>query len=290
VSDYILRSDPGLTVAAKESAWDSFFTALEETTPEVMKALLQSPFEVFRELVEEYKKVSSYEFGQVLCERDGRRTFHAHPLSDLALLICSPEKERPKSDWPPSAAFWEPTMRSPILSLTAVMRQWAAHFLDKDRNPHFRFVTVALATMRTWLLQPDTIASDHWLGQAKAIARRAIQPQRIALTIKAWSPTEETEVEFKARIKAANQRLVRFSKDHIADVKSRLVKYDTKRNPEHFCWTALRLAREMTYPAIAELWANRTDHHLDLDVGTVRKGVLAALRDLDLRDVRSRRK
>ena len=91
-------------------------------------------------------------------------------------------------------------------------------------------------------------------------------------------------------MKAQVQVLKHWSEKHIAEVKSHLVKYDTKRNPDHYPWAALRLAREMTYPEIADDWANRTGQNLGLDEGTVRKGVHAVLKDLDLRDVRARRK
>ena len=91
------------------------------------------------------------------------------------------------------------------------------------------------------------------------------------------------------RVKAQVQVLKKWSEKHIAEVKSHLVKYGTKRNPNHFHWAVLRRAWEMTYRTIAEEWANRTEENLDLDETTVRKGVQAVLKVLDLRDTANRK-
>ena len=194
--DYFLRTDPGLAAAIKEIAWDSFFEALEKTTPGVLAKLKERPFEVFRELAEDYKKVSRYEFGRYIHESGGCPTLHLYPLGDLAMLISSPGNERPKSDWPPSAAFWEPAIQGAVLKLATVMKGWAANFLDENGNPHVHFVTVALETMSNWLTNPGTIANDQWLGQVRCIGRNATQPVQFDFPFTGWSPTQENRDGF----------------------------------------------------------------------------------------------
>jgi hypothetical protein len=274
----------------KESAWDSFLKALEETTPEVMEGLKGKPFEVFRELEAEYKKVSLHKFGSHICEVDGRPIIAIHPFSDLAQLICSPNFDRFTGAWPPSAAFLEPTMQPTVLKLATAMRAWAANFLDPQRNPHFRFVTVALGTMNNWLEQPKTIEVGHWLGQARVIRAQGYQPQKFNLGFDGWNPQVETEEAFRSRVKEVRKNVNHWAKSYVAEIRSLFLKYDTKRNPEHYHWAALRLASEMTYPRITETWGGRAGESLTLDEGTVRKGVRAVLKILDLKDIKANRK
>ena len=147
--------------------------------------------EVFRELAEDYKKVSRYEFGRHVHESGGRLTINLYPLGDLATLISSPENERPKSDWPPSAAFWEPAMQGAILKLATAVRAWALNFRDENGNPHIHFVTVALETMSNWLTNPVAIANDQWLGQVRCIGRNTTQAMQFDFPFPGWSPSQE---------------------------------------------------------------------------------------------------
>jgi hypothetical protein len=284
LSEYFLRTDPELARAIQESAWRSFFAALEETTPEFMNRLKERPFESFRVLADGYVKVSDYPFGAITCQVDGHLALNVYPLRDLALFICSPTVQAPSVTWPPSAAFWEPTMQSTVLKFAASVREWAAGFLDTARNPHPRIVGTALETMRAWLADPKSIESTHWLGHATIIRRSSLQTPGFEIPIEGWNPTKETEAQFRDRIKTVIKELKEWSRTHISEVKPHFVKYDTKRNSDHYCWTALRLAREMTYPQIAELWSATTLDGTDLDDGTVRKGVRAVLKRLGLHD------
>lgn len=72
----------------------------------------------------------------------------------------------------------------------------------------------------------------------------------------------------------------------IRETRRRFVKYDTKRNPEHYAWTALRLARRMSYPEILAA----APPYGEVDEATVRKGVCSVLKVLDLRDLQGKRR
>ena len=80
MSSYFHRDDPGLLHARQESAWDSFLKALAEFTPEIIVGLKGAPFRAFRKVANEYKKISSYEFGWPLYQSDGQSFLNPRPL------------------------------------------------------------------------------------------------------------------------------------------------------------------------------------------------------------------
>lgn len=297
MSNYILRGDPGLSGATKQRNWTLFLKALEVTTPEIVTSLRKNPLDACRAFAVQYAKISTHKFGALVCEWDGRPALAARPLEDLAVLICSPERGKPNNPWPPSAPYWEPALRTELLDLSIAMREWAANFQspgESKRVPHWRIVDAGLESMRTWLQEPETMSVDHWWYLAEAIASNWLEPSQNTITIKGWNPiANETEVEFRARVKKLTDHLNQWAKKEISSIKSLLVKFDTKRNPDHFHWAALRLVRQLTYPEITQAWANtRPDDPTaaDLDEGTVRKGVKATLKALDLVDLPVNRK
>jgi hypothetical protein len=283
--DYFLKNDPDLQAAIREEAWDAFLLALSETTPEIIKALKDRPLKTFSELADGYKTVCGYPFGTITCHVDGKAALTAHPFADLAMLLCSPHCERDKPGWPPAVPFWDPSLRASILAISAVMKQWAKNFTDLNGNPHFKLVAVALGTMHTWMVEPNLLTQHEWFGQSKVIRSTVYQTQQYGLPIDGWNPTKETEAEFKTRVKGLAKNLGVWARKHISETKALFVNYDSKRNREHYTWTALRLARQLTYPEILEV-----QKQVDLDDATVRKGVKAVLKTLGLRDVVANRK
>jgi hypothetical protein len=283
VSSYFHRDDPGLLNARQESAWDSFLKALAEFTPEIIDGLKGAPVKAFREVANEYKKISSYEFGSALCQSDGRPILNPRPLGDLALLICSLDGKVQWTNWPPSSPFREPAMQKSVSKLSDVMREWAAHFLTFRGNPHFGLVNAALHTMHQWLVKPESMASTERLEHAKIFTRRSIPISQYEIQIDGWNPRLETEKQFNARFKRRVNELNRFVKGHVREMKRQLAKPDVKRNPAHYQWVAFRLARRMTYPEITKLCAAGNPE--SLDDATIRKGVKVALQFLGLQDV-----
>jgi hypothetical protein len=280
---YFHRDDPGLPNARHESAWDSFLKALAEFTPEIIDGLKGAPVKAFHEVANEYKKISSYDFGSAFCQSDGRRTLNPRPLGDLALLICSPDGKVQWTDWSPSAPFREPAMQKSVLKLSDVMREWAANFLTFRGNPHFGLVNAGLHTMHQWLVEPESVASTKWFEHAKIFTRRTIPVSLYEIQIDGWNPRLETEKQFNARFKRRINELNRQVKGHVREMKRQLADPDAKRNPAHYQWAAFRLARRMTYPEITKLCTAGNPE--SLDDATIRKGVKVALKCLELQDV-----
>ncbi len=269
----------------------SFFSAIETTTVEIIQSLREKPFSALCVLADSYRKVSSYEFGALTCEWDGMPAFAGRPLQDLAMLVCFPEQERPANPWPPSGMLWDSRLRVELLELSLVMKAWAQNFLDLGRVPHWRMIEAGLETMRTWLQDPTTQANDRWWGISEIFCQRLPQPSDGSIRLQGWDPGFETEEQFTVRVKEIVTVVEKWANNQISQIKPLLVKIDTKRNPDHFNWAALRLARELTYPQIAELWTNaKPQDTTGLDEGTVRKGVQTTLMSLGLRDLSVKRK
>jgi hypothetical protein len=283
LSNYIHRDDPGLLNARQEIAWNSFLIALAEFTPEIIDALKGTPLGAIREVQNEYQKISSHEFGVALCVIDGQRSLNPRPLGDLALLICSPDGNVQWREWPPSVPFREPAMQRSLSKLSDVMREWAANFLTIRGAPHFGLINAGLHTLHQWLVKPESMASTERLEHVKIVTRRWIPAPPYNIQIDGWNPHQETEEEFTERLKRQLSELNQIVKGDVRKMKRQLSKADVKRNPDHYQWTAFRLARRMTYPEITELCAARNPE--SLDDATVRKGVKVALKFLGLQDV-----
>jgi hypothetical protein len=257
----------------------------------MITSLKAKPFHAFTAFANRYKEISPYPFGSLVCEQDGRPALTARPMGDLAILICFPDRERSKTLWPPAAPFWEPALRLELLQLSMAMRDWARNFRDYKGVPHWRVIDAGLETMRAWLDEPELASSNQWWGISEVIqSGRQLPTGELNLKIRFWNPLKETEEDFNKRIRAATDDVKRWAKNQIQQSKKLLVSFDTKRNPEHFHWAVLRIVRELTYPQIAEWWANLKPNNTDaLDEGTVRKGVHAVLKTLQLLDLNVKR-
>lgn len=254
LSSYFLRDDPGLSQAIEERNWTLLFKAIEETAPEFIASLRGRPFKKLTAFVDRYKEISLYPFGGFVCET----RMNPRPLMDLAVLLCFSDYEKPSNLWPPSTAFWEPELQYQLLDLSVVMKDWADNFRDLQGRPHWRLVDAGLQTMRAWLEDPETLEINRWFGSVEIHHRSlAFQPLPIAVSISYWNPLGETEEKFTQRIKGITAQIKKWARDQIPEMKKNLIEFDSKRNPEHFDWTALRLIRKLTYPQIIEEWAKR---------------------------------
>lgn len=283
VTRYVHKDDPGLPKARQEAAWASFLQALAEFTPELIDGLKGAPLEAFRDVADEYKKLSPYDFGSSLYISDGRQNLNPRPLGNLALSICSADGEVKWNDWPPSAPFREPAMRRSVSKLSTAMRDWARNFIAIDGNPHFGLVNAALQTMHHWLVQPESMEPMVWSGHARVSIFRLNPIPEYEFKLAGWNPRLETEKQYLARFNLEIKEVKRLVRAHLREMKGQLVKPDIKRNPEHYQWTALRLARRMTYSEITELCVAKNPKNVD--DATVPKGVKTALKALGLRDV-----
>jgi hypothetical protein len=288
----ILRGDPDLSRAIQQRNWTSFFDAIQETTPEIITRLKDRPFSAFSALASRYKQVSFQTFGAIVCEVSGSPALTVLPLADLAKLICFPDFHKKVNAWPPCAPFWEPALRTEVLELSITMTDWGGSFRNPNGVLHWRVIDAGLETMRTWLQEPESAMRLHWWGITEVI-RSSIQLQPFEHVIKlcSWNAPSETEEQFNERINSLTRDIKNWAKEHVREVKKVLVSFDTKRNPEHFHWAAFRLARGLTYPQIADEWASRNPQSGGrFDEGTIRKGVKAVLKSLQLQDLTGNRK
>ena len=292
MADYLFRGDPNLPEALYQRNWLSFLKALETTTPELIRSLDAACFKAFTILAGEYAKLSPYQFGALTCEWDGRPALTAFPLGDLANLICRPNSEKPSNPWPPSAFYWDSVLRAPLLELREAMREWSQNFMATEGILHSRLVDAGLETMSAWLQEPQLPHVAPWYGIGECIPRQCFNRVQVQITLPGWDPTTETEKDFQNRTRELRSEIDRWARDQIVQLKPLVMKFDPKRNPEHFDWTALRLVRAMTYPSIADYWTdlNPRESSSILDEGTARKGVRTTLKALGLRDVAANRK
>jgi hypothetical protein len=268
-----------------------FLKTLEETTPEIIGALRGRPVEVLAELAAKYNGIGPHELGALTCEWDGQPALAARPMWDLAMMICSPERERPANPWPPSALLWDASMRTSILEIARVMQDWAENFRRLNRVHHWRVIDAGLETMRTWAQDPALATKDMWWGLVEVTPSQQMEAAPIELAIPGWDPLKESETDFLARVAVATAGLKKWAREVVSSVKPMLVKLDSKRNPEHFNWAALRLVRQLTFREIADEWQRiRPQNTEGFDDGAIRKGVQSTLKALGLRDIHANRK
>jgi hypothetical protein len=266
--------------------------AIEETAPEMIRSLKTKPFKALDKFASRYREISPHVFGAPLWECNGQSVMRIPPLADLAMLICFPDRQRPENPWPPAAPFWEPELRAYLLDLSIAMKEWAENFRDSRGAPHSRLIGAALETMRVWLNEPEINTDNHWYGISEVISQGQLERSEMNIKIQSWNALEETEQEFIKRVRTTTDQIQRWARNQIPEIKKVLISYDTKRNREHFDWAVLRLWRELTYPQIAEVWANmkREGSPKFFDEATVRKGAQTALRAIGLRDLKFNRK
>jgi hypothetical protein len=287
--DYLQRNDPGLQLAMEESAWASFLEALEKSTPGLMESLKSKPLEALKELADAYGEISAHKFGAITCIWDDKPALTAHPLGDLARLLRQPDTPQPTNPWPPSLPFWDRRIRSHVLQLASTMSAWSNNFRDEHGQPHLRLLNAALGTMHAWIEEPNLISDPHWIGHAKVVAYQSYQAPIVNFQLPSWNPLKETDTAFQERVARLKKELTKWARGHVREVRRMFVKSDTKRNPEHYHWSALRLSNEFTFRQIADHWGTGHPDAI-LDEGTIRKGVKTSLSVLGLRDVAAKRK
>lgn len=287
---HVLRDDPHIAKAIYEQNWLSFLQALERKAPDLIDGLRCNPLKAFTRLAERYSAISTYPFGSLTCEWDGKPALTMSPFGDLANLIRSPDRPVPHNPWPPSAAFWEQSLRLEVLELARVITDWGAAFQDEGRLVHYKIIDAGLETMRAWAGDPSAMAEQQWWGIGSCVPSLQIPVPHAELTVSGWDPQSETEDEFKTRIAALVADINTWAKTNIRDVRPLIKKFESKRNLEHFEWAALRIAGGLRYGEIAEIWASKGDQFLNLDESTVRKGVKSTLVSLKLRDSWANRK